>query len=125
MHIPPLMYMHCLSKRLENEKLSLPVVQVQTLHLLNFQLKAKQLVQLATITRLRQLSLNNVTLEARNTIQRLISLQARGLCFPAFCKGLFLSALRPQIATNCAQPAILHRGLRRSKALERRVTIEC
>lgn len=56
---------------------------MQTLHLVNFQLKAKQLVQLASITRLRQLTLDNVTLEARNTIQRLTLLQARGLCLPA------------------------------------------
>ena len=51
-------------------------MQVSSLHLLNFTLKAKHLVQLATVTRLQHLSLDNVTLEARNTIQKLTSLQA-------------------------------------------------
>lgn len=51
-------------------------VQVNSLHLLNFTLKAKHLVQLATVTRLCHLSLDNVTLEARNTIQKLTTLQA-------------------------------------------------
>ena len=50
-------------------------VQVKSLHLLKFTLKAKHLVQLATVTRLEHLSLDNLTLEARNTIQRLTSLQ--------------------------------------------------
>ena len=52
------------------------MMQVSSLHLLNFTLKAKHLVQLATVTRLQHLSLDNVTLEARNTIQKLTSLQA-------------------------------------------------
>ena len=51
-------------------------MQVSSLHLLNFTLKARHLVQLATVTRLQHLSLDNVTLEARNTIQKLTSLQA-------------------------------------------------
>ena len=51
------------------------MMQVSSLHLLNFTLKAKHLVQLATVTRLQRLSLDNVTLEARNTIQKLTSLQ--------------------------------------------------
>lgn len=52
------------------------MMQVNSLHLLNFTLKAKHLVQLATISRLQHLSLDNVTLEARNSIQKLTSLQA-------------------------------------------------
>ncbi len=55
------------------------LTQVNTLHLLNFTLKAKHLVQLATISRLQHLSLDNVTLEARNSIQKLTSLQASSL----------------------------------------------
>lgn len=55
------------------------MVQVNTLHLRNFTLKAKHLVQLATITRLQHLSLDNVTLEARNSIQKLASLQVSSL----------------------------------------------
>ena len=52
------------------------MMQVNSLYLLNFTLKAKHLVQLATISRLQHLSLDNVTLEARNSIQKLTSLQA-------------------------------------------------
>ena len=65
------------------------MVQVATLHLLNFTLKAKHLVQLATITRLQHLSLDNVTLEARNSIQKLTSLQVK-LPNLARCPGLTL-----------------------------------
>lgn len=62
-------------------------MQVNSLHLLNFTLKAKHLVQLATVTRLEHLSLDNVTLEARNTIQRLTSLQV-GCLGIGFCSPL-------------------------------------